>query len=115
MRRIYHSEETEQALRQPFVSRFKDFGARFLAESLQRLESRAAAPMTNHHQATLPAPACRLADAQTASTAPLPEPEPEATPDSPVEVAAEAAAEGGAAVLPPVEDAVPEPEEAAEH
>jgi hypothetical protein len=57
----------------------------------------------------------RLADAQTASTAPLPEPEPEAAPEAPVEVAAEAAAEGGAAVLPPVEEDVPEPKEATEH
>jgi hypothetical protein len=58
----------------------------------------------------------RLADAITASTAPLPEPEPEAAPEaapeagaeSEVEVAAEAAAEGGAASLPPVEDEIPE-------
>jgi hypothetical protein len=52
----------------------------------------------------------RLADALTASTAPLPEPEPapEAAVESEVEIAAEAAAEGGAASLPPVEDETPE-------
>jgi hypothetical protein len=53
----------------------------------------------------------RLADAQTASTAPLPEPAPETQ----IEIAAEAAAEGGAAALPPVEDASPAEEEPTEH
>jgi hypothetical protein len=57
----------------------------------------------------------RLADAQTASTAPLPEPEPEAAPETQIEIAAEAAAEGGAAILPPVEDDSPAAEEPTEH